>query len=115
VDVDTVDIFWSYVWAVALTTGLLFIQILVPPTFVLNNVTADADVRGVSSTVINEPPNANGAGLLRIPSADWFISVALGPSRNDRMSSIACDIVVFHNASVMRYSPQNICIGVGIQ
>lgn len=99
--------------APAPTTGLLFSSIFVPPTFTLNTVTAGPDGRGTSTTMLTEPPNANGPGQLRIPSAGWFINVASGPTPDNGATSSACGNVVFHNAAVMRYLPPTIVVRVG--
>lgn len=99
--------------APAPTTGLLFTSIFVPPTFSLNTLTAGPDGRGTSTTILTEPPNANGPGQLRIPSAGWFINVAAGPTPDNGSTSAACGNVVFHNAAVMRYLPQTVHVRVG--
>jgi plastocyanin len=111
--VHSVQILLGVCGAVAPTTGLLFSQIFVPPTFTLNTVTAGPDGTGVSTTVLTELPNANGPGQLRIPSSGWFINVAAGPVADNGSSSVACGNLVFHNASVMRYFPQTIHVMVG--
>jgi plastocyanin len=99
--------------APAPTTGLVFNSIFVPPTFTLNNVTARADGSGTSTTILTEPPNANGPGQLRIPSAGWFINVAAGSTPDNGATSEACGNVVFHNAAVMSYLPPNVHVRVG--
>ena len=111
--VHAVQILLGVCGAPAPTTGLLFTSIFVPPTFTLNTVTAGPDGRGTSTTILTEPPNANGPGQLRIPSAGWFINVAAGPTPDNGSTSAACGNVVFHNAAVMRYLPQNAHVRVG--
>jgi plastocyanin len=111
--VHAVQILLGVCGAPAPTTGLLFTSIFVPPTFTLNTVTAGPDGRGTSTTILTEPPNANGPGQLRIPSAGWFINVAAGPTPDNGSTSAACGNVVFHNAAVMRYLPQNVHVRVG--
>jgi plastocyanin len=95
------------------TTGLLFNSIFPHPTFTLNNITAGPDGRATSTTILTQPPNLNGPGQLRIPSAGWFVNVAAGATADDGASSAACGNVVFHNASVMRYLPQTVHVRVG--
>ena len=99
--------------APAPATGIIFSQIFVPPAFTLNNVTAGPDGRATSLTVITGPPNSNGPGQLGIPSSGWFINVAAGRTPDDGATSGSCGNVVFHNASAMRYLPQNVHIHVG--
>jgi len=99
--------------APAPTTGILFSQLFVPPSFTLDNLTAGPDGTATSTTVLNEPPNVSGPGQLRIPSSGWFINVAAGPTPDNAATSDACGNVVFHAATVMRYFPQNIHIHVG--
>jgi plastocyanin len=99
--------------APAPATGIIFSQIFVPPAFTLNNVTAGPDGRATSTTVITGPPNSNGPGQLGIPSSGWFINVAAGRTPDDGATSGSCGNVVFHNAAVMRYLPQNVHIHVG--
>ena len=67
--VHAVQILLGVCGARAPTTGLIFNSIFVPPTFTLNNVTAGPDGSGASTTILTEPPNANGPGQLRIPSS----------------------------------------------
>jgi len=95
------------------TAGILFSQIFVPPAYTLNNLTAGPDGTATSTTVITEPPNANGPAQLAIPSSGWFINVAAGPVSDNGATSAACGNVVYHNAAVMRYLPQNLLIHVG--
>jgi plastocyanin len=95
------------------TEGIIFSQIFVPPAFTLNNVTAGPDGKATSTTVITGSPNSNGPGQLQIPSSGWFINVAAGPTPDNGETSASCGNVIFHNASVMRYLPQNIHIHVG--
>ena len=99
--------------APAPTTGIYFSAIFVPPAFTLNNLTAGPDGTATSTTVITEPPNANGPAQLAIPSSGWFINVAAGPVSDNGATSAACGNVVYHNAAVMRYLPQNLLIHVG--
>jgi plastocyanin len=99
--------------APAPTTGILFSSLFVPPTFTLNNVTAGPDGSGTSTTILTQPPNPNGPGQLRIPSASWFINVAAGSTPDNGATSEACGNVVFHNAAVMSYLPQNVHVRVG--
>jgi len=111
--VHAVQILLGVCGAPAPTTGLLFTSIFVPPTFTLNTVTAGPDGRGTSTTILTEPPNANGPGQLRIPSAGWFINVAAGPTPDNGSTSAACGNVVFHNAAVMSYLPQTVHVRAG--
>lgn len=99
--------------APAPTSGLLFSSIFVPPTFTLNSITAGSDGRGTSTTILSEPPNANGPGQLRIPSAGWFINVATGVAPDNGATSAACGNVVFRNAAVMRDFPHTVHVRVG--
>jgi hypothetical protein len=68
--VHAVQILPGVCGAPAPTTGLIFSHIFIPPAFTLSNVTAGPGGTATSTTVLTEPPNPNGAGLLRIPSAD---------------------------------------------
>jgi plastocyanin len=111
--VHAVQILLGVCGAPAPTTGILFSSIFVPPTFTLNKVTAGPDGRGASTTILTEPANANGPGQLRIPSAGWFINVAAGSTPDNGSTSKACGNVVFHNAAVIRYLPQNVHVRVG--
>ena len=111
--VHAVQILLGVCGAPAPTTGILFSSIFVPPTFTLNSVTAGPDGRGTSTTILTEPPNANGPGQLRIPSAGWFINVAAGSTPDNGSTSKACGNVVFHNAAVMSYLPRNVHVRVG--
>jgi plastocyanin len=111
--VHAVQILLGACGAPAPTTGLIFSQIFIPPTFTLNNVTAGPDGRVASTTVLTAPPNFNGPGQLRIPSSGWFINVAAGSTPDNGSTSDACGNIVFHNASVIRYLPQNIHVHVG--
>lgn len=111
--VHAVQILLGVCGAPAPTTGLLFSSIFVPPTFTLNTITAGPDGRGASTTILTEPPNPNGPGQLRIPSAGWFINVAAGSTPDNGATSAACGNVVFHNAAVMSYLPQNVHVKVG--
>jgi plastocyanin len=99
--------------APAPTTGILLDGVFNPPTFTLNSITAGPDGRGTSSTLLSQPPNPNGPGQLRIPSAGWFVNVAAGATLDNGATSAACGNVVFHNAAVMRYLPQTIYVRVG--
>jgi plastocyanin len=99
--------------APAPTTGALFSEIFVPPTFTLNNLTAGPDGTATSTTVLTQPPNFSGPGQLVIPSSGWFINVAAGPAADNDATSAACGNVVYHSAAVMRYLPQNLHIRVG--
>jgi plastocyanin len=92
---------------------LLFSQIFVPPTFTLNNLTAGPNGRATSTTVITAPPKISGPGQLGIPSSGWFINVAAGATPDNGVTSAACGNIVFRNASVIRYLPQNVHIHVG--
>jgi plastocyanin len=92
---------------------LLFNSIFPHPTFTLNNITAGPDGRATSTTILTQPPNLNGPGQLRIPSAGWFVNVAAGATADDGASSAACGNVAFQNASVMRYLPQTVHVRVG--
>lgn len=83
------------------------------PTFTLNNLTAGPGGTATSTTVLTEPPSANGPAQLAIPSSGWFINVAAGPAADNGTTSAACGNVVYHNAAVMRYLPQNLRIHVG--
>jgi plastocyanin len=111
--VHAVQILLGVCGAPAPTSGLIFSQIFNPPTFVLASITARADGSGTSTTVLNAPPNANGPGQFRIPSAGWFINVADGATPDDGATSAACGNIAFHNAAVMRYLPQTIHVHVG--
>jgi plastocyanin len=94
--------------------GYLISLLFNPPAFTLNNVTAGPDGTATGTTVITVPPNLSGGpGLLRIPSAGWFINVAAGAAADNDATSAACGNVVSHSATVMRYFPQNIHIHVG--
>ena len=95
------------------TTGMTFSSVFNPPTFTLNSVTAGPDGTAASTTVLTEPPNNSGPGLLRIPSAGWFVNVAAGPSPDNGATSDACGNVEYHNAAVMQYSPANLHMRVG--
>ena len=99
--------------APAPATGLIFSHVFVPATFTLNSVTAGPDGTATSTTVLTEPPNNNGAGVLRIPSAGWFLNVAAGPKPDNGATSDACGNVVYHNAAVMRYGPGSLHVRVG--
>lgn len=111
--VHAVQILLGVCGAPAPTTGFLFNTVFVPPTFTLNNVTAGPDGRGTSTTILTQPPNSNGPGQLRIPSSGWFINVAAGSTPDNGATSEACGNVVFHNAAVMSYLPQNVHVRVG--
>ena len=111
--VHAVQILPGVCGAPAPTTGLYFSAIFVPPAYTLDNVTAGPDGTATSTTVLTEPPNANGPGQLAIPSSGWFINVAAGPAADNGATSAACGNVAFHSASVMRYLPQNLRIHVG--
>ena len=111
--VHAVQILPGVCGAPAPTTGVFFSQIFVPPAYTLNNLTAGPDGTATSTTVITEPPNANGPAQLAIPSSGWFINVAAGPAADNGATSAACGNVVFHSAAVMRYLPQNLHIHVG--
>ena len=111
--VHAVQILPGICGAPAPTAGILFSQIFVPPAYTLNNLTAGPDGTATSTTVITEPPNANGPAQLAIPSSGWFINVAAGPVSDNGATSAACGNVVYHNAAVMRYLPQNLLIHVG--
>jgi plastocyanin len=95
------------------TTGILFSQIFVPPAFTLHKLTAGPGGTATSTTIIAAPPKISGPAQLRIPSSGWFINIAAGPAPGKGATSAACGNVVFHNAAVMRYLPQNIHIHVG--
>ncbi len=90
----------------AQTTGFIFSQIFVPPTFTLNKLTAGPGGTATSTTVIASPPKIGGPAQLRIPSSGWFINVAAGPTPGSGATSAACGNIVFHNAAVIRYLPQ---------
>jgi plastocyanin len=111
--VHAVQILPGVCGAPAPTTGLLFSQIFVPPAFTLNNVTAGPNGKATSTTVITAPAVFSGPGQLRIPSSGWFINVAAGATPDNGATSDACGNIVFHNAAVMRYFPQNVHIHVG--
>jgi plastocyanin len=111
--VHAVQILLGVCGAPAPTTGILFNLIFAPPTFTLNTVTAGPDGSGTSTTILTEPPNANGPGQLRIPSSGWFINVAAGSTPDNGATSEACGNVVFHNAAVMSYLPPNVHVRVG--
>ena len=111
--VHAVQLLLGVCGAPAPTTGLLFNSVFVPPTFTLNTVTAGPDGSGTSTTILTQPPNTNGPGQLRIPSAGWFINVAAGATPDNGATSAACGNVVFHNAAVMSYLPQNVHVRVG--
>lgn len=111
--VHAVQILLGVCGAPAPTSGLLFSSVFVPPTFTLNSVTAGPDGRGTSTTILSEPPNANGPGQLRIPSAGWFVNVSAGSTPDDGATSTACGNVVFHNAAILRYLRQIIHVRVG--
>jgi plastocyanin len=111
--VHAVQLLLGVCGAPAPTTGLIFNVIFVPPTFTLSPVTAGPDGRGTSTTILTAPPNTNGPGQLRIPSSGWFINVAAGSTPDNGATSAACGNVVFHNAAVMRYLPQNVHVRVG--
>ena len=99
--------------APAPTTGLTYRNIFVPPTFTLNSVTAGPGGTATSTTVLTEPPNINGPGLLRIPSSGWFVNVAAGSTPDNGATSDACGNVTYHEAAVMRYGPANLHMRVG--
>jgi plastocyanin len=99
--------------APAPTNGLVFSSIFVPPAFTLNSVTAGPDGTAASTTVLTEPPNNNGPGLLRIPSSGWFVNVAASPKPDNGATSDACGNVEYYNAAVMRYGPVNLHMRVG--
>jgi len=99
--------------APAQTTGIIFSQLFVPPTFTLNSVTAGPDGTAAGTTAVTAPPNYNGPGQLRIPSAGWFVNVAAGPVPDNGVSSAACGNVAFHAATVMRYFPQDVRVRAG--
>lgn len=111
--VHAVQILPGVCGAPAPTTGLVFSSVFVPPAFTLNSATAGPDGTATSTTVLTEPPNNNGAGLLRIPSTGWFVNVAAGPAPDNGATSDACGNVVYHNAAVMRYRPANLHLHVG--
>lgn len=112
--VHAVQILLGVCGAPAPTTGFLFNVLFVPPTFTLSPVTAGADGRGTSTTILTAPPNPSGGpGVLRIPSAGWFINVAAGSTPDNGATSEACGNVVFHNAAVMRYLPPTVHVRVG--
>jgi plastocyanin len=111
--VHAVQILPGVCGAPAPTTGLIYSQLFNPPAFALNSVTAGPGGTAASTTALTEPPNSNGPGLLRIPSSGWFINVAAGPNPDNGATSVACGNIVFHNAAVMRYLPQNIHVRVG--
>ena len=92
---------------------MTFSSVFNPPTFTLNSVTAGPDGTAASTTVLTEPPNNSGPGLLRIPSAGWFVNVAAGPSPDNGATSDACGNIAYHNAAVMRYGPANLHMRVG--
>ena len=110
--VHAVQILPGVCGAPAPITGLIFSQIFVPPAFTLNNVTAGPNGKATSTTVLTAPPNISGPGQLRIPSSGWFVNVAAGPAPDNGATSAACGNIVFHNAAVMRYLPQNVHIHV---
>jgi plastocyanin len=95
------------------TTGILLNAVFNPPTFMLSPITAGPDGRGTSTTILSQPPNPNGPGQLRIPSAGWFVNVAAGTTPDNGATSAACGNVVFHGAAVMRYRPQTIQVHLG--
>ena len=95
------------------TTGIIFSKIFAPPAFTLHKLTAGPGGTATSTTIIAAPPKISGPAQLRIPSSGWFINVAAGPNPGNGATSTACGNVVFHNAAVMRYLPQNIHIHVG--
>lgn len=111
--VHAVQILPGLCGAPAPTTGIFFSTIFIPPAYTLDNVPAGPDGTATSTTVITEPPNANGPAQLAIPSSGWFINVAAGPAPDNGATSDACGNVVFHSAAVMRYLPQNVRIHVG--
>jgi len=111
--VHAVQILLGVCRAPALTTGIVFRQIFVPPAFTLHKLTAGPGGTATSTTVIAAPPKISGPAQLRIPSSGWFINVAAGPSPDKGATSDACGNVVFHNAAVIRYLPQNVHIQVG--
>lgn len=94
-------------------TGLFFSKIFVPPAHTLNTLTAGTDGTATSTTVLTEPPSANGPAQLALPSAGWFINVAAGPAADNGATSTACGNVAFHSAAVMRYLPRDLHIHVG--
>jgi plastocyanin len=94
-------------------TGIVFSQIFVPTAFTLHKLTAGPGGTATSTTVIAAPPKISGPAQLRIPSSGWFINVAAGPTPGNGATSVACGNVVFRNAAVMRYLPQNVHIHVG--
>jgi plastocyanin len=99
--------------APAPATGVQASQIFVPPAYTLNNLTAGPDGTATSTTVITAPPSANGPALLAIPSSGWFLNVAAGPAADNGATSAACGNVVYHNAAVMRFLPQDLRIHAG--
>jgi plastocyanin len=111
--VHAVQILPGVCGAPAPTTGLIFSQIFVPPAFTLNNVTAGPNGKATSTTVLTAPAVFSGPGQLRIPSSGWFVNVAAGATPDNGATSDACGNIVFHNAAVMRYLPQNIRIHAG--
>jgi plastocyanin len=111
--VHAVQILPGVCGAPAPTTGIVFSQIFVPPAYTLNNLTAGPDGTATRTTVITEPPNANGPAQLAIPSSGWFINVAAGPAADNGATSAACGNVVYRSAAVMRYVPRNLRIHVG--
>jgi plastocyanin len=111
--VHAVQILPGVCGARAPTSGIIFSQLFVPPTFTLNSVTAGPDGTAAGTTAITAPPNYNGPGQLRIPSAGWFVNVAAGPVPDNGVTSAACGNVIFRAATVMRYFPQDVRVHVG--
>jgi plastocyanin len=111
--VHAVQILLGVCGSAAPTTGLIFSGIFAPPIFTLNKITAGPDGRATVATVLTQPPNLNGPGQLRIPSAGWFVNVAGGSTADGGATSVACGNVVFQNASVVRYLPRSVRVRVG--
>jgi len=111
--VHAVQILLGVCGAPAPATGIGLSTVFPSPTFTLNNLTAGPGGTATSTTVLTEPPSANGPAQLAIPSSGWFINVAAGPAADNGATSTACGNVVYHSAAVMRYLPQNLRIHVG--
>ncbi len=74
----------------------------------LNDLTAGADGKATSTTIINGPP------WFTIPSRGWFINVHQGPTMSDgEAMPIACGDVVKSGAAFMRFKAQNLTIHTG--
>ena len=76
-------------------------------------MTAGRDGTASGTTAVTAPPNYNGPGQLRIPSAGWFVNVAAGSVPDNGATSAACGNVTFRAATVMRYFPQHVRVHVG--